>query len=172
MQKPILVASRLPKDVDNSKSVFVGNFEYPRFDSFETSRLYYLGLKNIGQGHALNVRVDSLLVNGKGIAIGIPPACHVQANETVALIARFGYNEPVSDLEHNPYQVVISYSDTEANEYVLNLNLWFPWADQEEAIQAVVLGSLDSRAEFGAITGSLSRYAESMGYFELQRLIS
>jgi hypothetical protein len=171
MQKPLLIPSKLPKDIDDSRSVFVGNFEYPRFDSFKNSKIYYLGLKNIGQGSAIRVHVEELLAGGEEISIGMPPSCEIQANETVALVVRLGYNDTVNDLEHTPYQVVISYYDTDKTENILNLNLWFPWVDIEEATPAIVLDSLDYRAKYEANPGPLFRYAESKGHFEIRTIV-
>jgi len=168
--RPILIPVRLRDMPDASTQIFVSNFGYPIAEEWiHSTQQFSLGVRNIGSGPAINVRVVSFMVDG-GQEIGrewSDPG-HLASGSTIPLLVRFAHAE---DYEHDlvAHRLSLEYEDLSGRRYWLHLRLWF--ASREPLAEAQVLQySTEHNPGWSSFEGVVWRHAELTGMHSRESL--
>jgi len=169
IQKSKLIPIRISNIIDPTHSLFTGNFEYPISDPIEHNTLFFLGIKNIGLGAAFYAKVVRFKSSNGDEIFARPGFVHIQPGQTIPLVIRFGYNEPM-DLTHVTQQVLIQYFDNLGKSYYLNLDLWLRNVKDKKIADAIVVRFSEKSNYFENIGYPIFRYLELKGYFEIEHI--
>ncbi len=163
--KPILHSGNINK-FDNNDNLFVCNFDYPITQEIGKVKLLYLGIKNIGKGPAMNVRILSFSCDAEELSdfkIGTN-TIDIPENICTPFIVRLSSKDFI-EFSFVTYTATISYDDIYGKTFYLSLRLYI---NQDEL--AVIEYSHTNKPTWREFNAAAWREIEANGFFELRTI--
>ncbi|BBI33805.1 hypothetical protein [Cohnella abietis] len=170
--RPLIIPTNL-NSTDTNDRLFVYDFEYPLDEHVKYRGISFFGLKNIGKGPTINLKVESF-VNKRGNAFSVSPnIINLPEDITVPFVIRFKFENSIDDLEFTTFLTKLSYQDVFKKRYYLSVELWLRGhLNEDESIsQAFILRYQNSNNptwnEFDTV---IFREVENHGIWELDKM--